>query len=788
MKIREYAVDNLGCAGCAAKIQHEGSKMSGILNSNLDLYKKKMIVETDDSFNEKQFLSDINKIADKLEPGTKIYKKENDKIRTREYVVENLDCAGCAAKIQHESSKLKGIINSNLDLYKKNITIETDSSFDEESFLEQINTIADKLEPGTLIYKAENEDEDDNDEARAKREKELALEKAEEKKEKFLLIIGAALFIISVFLKPFPMIKLAVSIIAYIILGGDVVLKSFKNITKGNFLDENFLMTIATFGAFYLGETTEAVGVMLFYKVGEYFQESAVRNSRKSIEKLLDIRPDYANIRDNNGEVIKISPKKLKIGDIIIIKSGEKVPVDGIVVKGESDLNTAALTGESIPADVTVNSEVLSGSLNGAGVLEVKVTKLFSDSTINKIIEMVENASNKKAESEKFITKFARYYTPIVVITALIVGIGFPLLFGNFNMWFGRALIFLVISCPCALVLSVPLTFFSSIGKASKSGILIKGGNYLEALTNISAVVFDKTGTLTKGKFKIDRLEAQNGNEDELLKTAKIGEFYSNHPIGKAIVSYGSIDINEEYIEGYKELSGFGVLSYYEGKMILIGNYKLMKEYKIEAEEKNYAGTVLYVAQDNVFLGYIYISDEIKEDSPLTIEGLRKSDIQSYMLTGDSNKIGTVVGEKLGLNSENIYSQLLPQDKVNKLEEIKSKNNKGIVFVGDGVNDAPVLSLADVGIAMGGVGSDIAIEAADVVIMKDEPSKILELLKIAKQNKKVVMQNIVMALGIKIIVMVLGVFGIANMWMAIFSDVGVSLLAVLNASQGIKRN
>lgn len=786
MKIREYAVDNLGCAGCAAKIQHEGSKMSGILNSNLDLYKKKMIVETDDSFNEKQFLSDINKIADKLEPGTKIYKKENDKIRTREYVVENLDCAGCAAKIQHESSKLKGIINSNLDLYKKNITVETDSSFDEESFLEQINTIADKLEPGTLIYKAENED--DNDEARAKREKELALEKAEEKKEKFLLIIGAALFIISVFLKPFPMIKLAVSIIAYIILGGDVVLKSFKNITKGNFLDENFLMTIATFGAFYLGETTEAVGVMLFYKVGEYFQESAVRNSRKSIEKLLDIRPDYANIRDNNGEVIKISPKKLKIGDIIIIKSGEKVPVDGIVVKGESDLNTAALTGESIPADVTVNSEVLSGSLNGAGVLEVKVTKLFSDSTINKIIEMVENASNKKAESEKFITKFARYYTPIVVITALIVGIGFPLLFGNFNMWFGRALIFLVISCPCALVLSVPLTFFSSIGKASKSGILIKGGNYLEALTNISAVVFDKTGTLTKGKFKIDRLEAQNGNEDELLKTAKIGEFYSNHPIGKAIVSYGSIDINEEYIEGYKELSGFGVLSYYEGKMILIGNYKLMKEYKIEAEEKNYAGTVLYVAQDNVFLGYIYISDEIKEDSPLTIEGLRKSGIQSYMLTGDSNKIGTVVGEKLGLNSENIYSQLLPQDKVNKLEEIKSKNNKGIVFVGDGVNDAPVLSLADVGIAMGGVGSDIAIEAADVVIMKDEPSKILGLLKIAKQNKKVVMQNIIMALGIKVIVMILGVFGIANMWMAIFSDVGVSLLAVLNASQGIKRN
>ena len=766
MKVREYAVDNLGCAGCAAKIQHEGSKMSGILNSNLDLYKKKMVVETDDSFDEEKFLLDINKVADKLEPGTKIYKKENELIKTREYVVENLGCAGCAAKIQHESSKLAGVINSNLDLYKKKMTIESDSSFDEKSFLEKINTIADKLEPGTLIYKAESDD--DTDEARAKREEEIAQEKAEEKREKMLLIIGAVLFIVSVFLKPFPMVKLAVSIVAYIILGGDVVLNSFKNITKGNFLDENFLMTIATFGAFYLGETTEAVGVMLFYKIGEYFQESAVRNSRKSIEKLLDIRPDYANIRDNNGEVVKISPKKLKIGDIIIIKSGEKVPVDGIVIKGESDLNTAALTGESLPSDVTVNSEVLSGSLNGAGVLEVKVTKLFSDSTINKIIEMVENASNKKAESEKFITKFARYYTPIVVLIALIVGLGFPALFGNFNMWFGRALIFLVISCPCALVLSVPLTFFSSIGKASKSGILIKGGNYLEALTTIGAVVFDKTGTLTKGKFKIDKLEAVNGNEDDLLKTAKIGEFYSNHPIGKAIVSHGSIEINEEYIEGYKELSGFGVLSYYEGKMILIGNYKLMREYKIEAEEKHYAGTVLYVAEDNVFLGYVYISDEIKEDSPMTIAGLKKVGIQSYMLTGDSDRIGAVVGEKLGLNPDNVYSQLLPQDKVSKLEEIKSKNDKGVVFVGDGVNDAPVLSLADVGIAMGGVGSDIAIEAADVVIMKDEPSRILELLKIAKQNKKVVMQNIVMALGVKVIVMILGVFGIANMWMAIF--------------------
>lgn len=546
-------------------------------------------------------------------------------------------------------------------------------------------------------------------------------------------------------------------------------------------------MTIATFGAFYLGETMEAVGVMLFYKVGEYFQESAVKSSRKSIEKLMDIKPEFANIRNEKNELVQVSPKKLKIGDIIIVKAGEKVPVDGTVVKGESSLNTAALTGESLPVDVSIGSEILSGSLNGSGVLEVKVTKLFSDSTVSKIIEMVENASNKKAESEKFITKFARYYTPIVVFTAIIVGIILPLFLGNFNIWFGRALIFLVISCPCALVLSVPLTFFSSIGNASKKGILIKGGNYLETLTSINSIVFDKTGTLTKGKFKIDKLEPINCNEDKLLETAKIGEFYSTHPIGKAILNYGSVKIDEDYIEGYKEISGLGVLSYYEGKIILIGNYKMMKEYSIEAEEKHYAGTVLYVAEDGEFLGYIYISDEIKEDSLAAISSLKKLGIKSYMLTGDSKLIGEVVGEKLTIEKENIFTQLLPQDKVTKFEEIKNNNNGKVAFVGDGVNDAPVLSLADIGIAMGGVGSDIAIEAADVVLMKDEPSKIVELLEIAKQNKKVVIQNITFALGIKIIVMILGVLGFANMWMAIFSDVGVSLLAVLNASFGTRR-
>lgn len=702
-----------------------------------------------------------------------------------EYEVKNLDCAGCAGKIQYKAGTMKGVFNANLDLYKKRFILEVDEDFEEDSFLSTINVFANSIEPGTEITKLEEYNEE---EELKRREEERKKEELEEKKEKITIIIGLILFLMAIILGRISYnLRIVLAVIAYIILGWDVVLKSFKNILKGNFMDENFLMTIATFGAFYLGESTEAVGVMLFYKIGEYFQDKAVSNSRKSIEKLLDIRPEYANIKNKDGELIKVSPKKLKIGDIIVVKAGEKIPVDGIVIKGNSTLNTAALTGESLPIEVDVDSEILSGSLNGAGTLEIKVTKLFADSTINKIISMVENASNKKAESEKFITKFARYYTPIVVISAIIVGVFLPLILGDFNLWFGRALIFLVISCPCALVLSVPLTFFSSIGIASKQGILIKGGNYLEALTSVGSVVFDKTGTLTKGKFKIDSLEAINCSEEELLKIAQIGEYYSNHPIGKTILSQLNSEIDEDYMEGYKELSGFGVVAYYEGKEILVGNYKLMKEYEVVVEEKEYAGTIIYTALDREFLGYIYISDEIKSDSKETISELSKNGIDSYMLTGDNKKIGEMVGEKLGIKKENIFTQLLPQGKVSQLQSILDNSNKKVIFVGDGVNDAPVLSMADIGIAMGGVGSDIAVETADIVIMKDEPSKIIEVLKIANINKKVVIQNIVFALGIKILVMILGVFGIANMWMAIFSDVGVSLLAVLNASWGVKR-
>lgn len=696
-----------------------------------------------------------------------------------EYKVLNLDCAGCAGKIQHKATTMQGISSAEINLYNKNFILETDEYFNEDDFLQTINKYADSIEPGTKIVAIDNNKEDINSSLE---------DENDEKKEKIMIIVGLIVFLASFVAGIYSTnLKIILSIIAYLILGLDVITNSIKNMTKGNFMDENFLMTIATLGAFYLNETAEAVGVMLFYKIGEYFQDKAVSNSRKSIKKLLDIRPEYANIKNKNGELIQVSPKDLNIGDIITVKAGEKIPVDGIITKGTSSLNTSALTGESLPVDVNVGTNVLSGSLNGSGTLEIKVTKKFNDSTVSKIIEMVENAGNKKAKAEKFITKFARFYTPIVVFLAVFVGIIIPAIFGNFDMWFGKALIFLVISCPCALVLSVPLTFFTSIGQASRQGILIKGGNYLEALTHVDAIVFDKTGTLTEGSFVINEIHPINCTEDNLLKTAQIGEFYSTHPIGKAILKAKNEHIEEELLNGYKELSGYGVIAYYDSEEILVGNHKLMTKYNIEAQEIIYPGTVIYLAKNNEYLGYIAISDKIKDETPQTIKELNEKHISTYMLTGDNATIGNAVGEKVGIIKDNIFSGLLPQDKVEKMEEIKHKYKNNVVFVGDGVNDAPVLSLSDIGIAMGGTGSDVAVESADVVIMKDRLTKLLELLKIAKINRKVVIQNIVFALGVKILVMILGLFGIANMWMAIFADVGVSLLAVLNSSIGVKR-
>lgn len=777
-----YSVEGLKCGHCASKIQDQIEKLDGVESCILNFYTKKITVEIKDFINQKEFLDTINEIADKTEKGSKIFEKD-----THEHS-HNENC-NCREHHEHEHDKHEKCNcgchhEEHYHSHEHNESCSCGEHHHKHSHEESCGCGGHNHEHDSHEKKSKFHTHSHNHDLKFSNEDTLQKEKINY--EHISLFAGLALFIISIFI-PGSFIKATILFIAYIVAGGDVLYKSLLNVKNKNFLDENFLMSIATIGAIFLGEYREAVGVMIFYKIGEYFQEKAVNNSRKSIQSLLEIKANYANLKLSDGSLKKVEPEILAVNDILVIKPGEKIAVDGIIINGTSSLNTAALTGESLPVFVEKGTEVLSGSLNIDGMIELRVTKEYKDSAISKIIEMVENASDKKANSEKFITKFARFYTPIVVFTAIIVGLGVPLIFGNFKLWFGRALIFLVISCPCALVLSVPLTFFSSIGLSSKRGILIKGGNYLEKLKEVDAVVFDKTGTLTKGKFQVESIENAEGfSSDELLEIAMAGEFYSNHPIGKAILKYKDIKISEKDIENYKEISGKGVSSIYKGKNILVGNQKLMEDFNIYLNlSQNESSTTVYAAQDGKFVGAIYLSDEIKKDSLKTIEELKKMKITPYMLTGDNKKTGELVGEKLGFEKENIFTKLLPQDKVSIFNEIKKKN-KTVAFVGDGINDAPVLSLADVGIAMGRNGSDIAVESADIVFINDEPYKVVETLKIAAENKKVVMQNIYFSLGVKILVMILGIFGFANMWMAIFADVGVSAIAVLNASKILK--
>jgi Cd2+/Zn2+-exporting ATPase len=601
-------------------------------------------------------------------------------------------------------------------------------------------------------------------------------------KRLFQIIIGSVLFIPALFInKEFVWLRIIIFSLSYIVAGGDILLKAFRNIFRGKVFDDNFLMSIATVGAFGIGEYPEGVAVMLFYKVGEMFQNYAVNKSRKSIASLMDIRPDYANLKTGN-EIIKVEPDAVKIGDTIIIKPGEKVPLDCRIIEGNSTLNMSALTGESIPKEVEPGSNILSGCINISGMITAEVTKEFGESTVNKILDLVENASSLKSESENFITKFARYYTPIVVgIAAILVVI--PPLFtgGNFIDWLLRAFIFLVVSCPCALVISIPLSFFGGIGGASKNGILIKGSNSLEALANTEVIAFDKTGTLTKGVFKVQEIHEKNMDKKEILKFAAYAENYSGHPIAASLKEAYGQEISSEVISDVEEISGHGICANIENRKVFVGNSQLMKKMGIVYDESEAAGTIVHVAADNEYRGYIVISDEIKEDTLTAIKELKKVGIKHIvMLTGDSKKVGEKVGEELNINE--VYAELLPADKIEKLEELfKNKSQEGkLVFVGDGINDAPVLTRADIGIAMGGLGTDAAIEAADIVIMTDEPSKISTAIKISKKTLRIVKENIILALSIKLIVLILGAFGIATMWEAVFADVGVSIIAILN--------
>lgn len=702
----------------------------------------------------------------------------------KEIILEGLCCANCAAKIERSVNKLEDVDNASLDFISKKLTIEAKDSEKLDVALNKAIKIVNDIEPDVKVLL------DDNHKIHGHAHSHDHSHGEETSKTEFIKFgFGTVIFVIAMVFKFSFKIELALFLMSYILIGGEVVLRALQNILRGQVFDENFLMVIATIGAFGIKQFPEGVAVMLFYQIGEFFQDKAVERSRGSISALMNIRPDYANIKIGEN-IKKVSPEEVKINDIIVVKPGEKIPLDGVIIDGKSMLDTSALTGESVPREAEVGSEVLGGFLNKNGLITIKVTKEFTESTVSKILDLVQNASSKKASTENFITKFARFYTPVVVITAVMLAIIPPLVIqdAEFSKWLYRALIFLVVSCPCALVVSIPLSFFGGIGAASRNGVLVKGGNYLEALNNVETVIFDKTGTLTKGVFNVTEVCPLNGvTKEELLEYAAYAESYSNHPIATSILSYYNKPINKQEINGYNEIFGHGISIKFKGKQVLAGNNKLMDKANVKYNKVKAIGTIIYVAVDKQYKGYILISDEVKEDSKKTIQALKNIGVKNtVMLTGDSKEVGETVANTLGVDE--VYTELLPNDKVEKLENIyqnKSSNGK-IVFVGDGINDAPVLARADIGIAMGGLGSDAAIEAADVVIMTDEPSKIVTAIKIAKRTRRIVLENIIFALGVKLVVLILGATGIANMWEAVFADVGVALIAVLNAMRVLK--
>ena len=707
--------------------------------------------------------------------------------------VKGLHCANCAAKIEKKLNEMQNVKEARIDLVGEKIFLTAEEK-NGSVLVNAVQKIADSIEEGVKIFLPAKHDHDHVHDHSHHHSGEVG------KMIKTLIIGGIFYFsasylnLFSSYMNPDMMSfgKIILFLISYIIIGGHVLTTAFKNILKGQIFDENFLMAVATIGAFAIGEYHEAVAVMFFYQVGELFQSMAVNKSRKSIASLMNIRPDYANLKIRNN-ITKVSPEEVKINDFIVVKPGEKVPLDGIITEGSSTFNTSALTGESLPVSKNRGEEVLSGSVNKTGLVTIKVTKLFSESTVSKILDLVENANGKKSKMENFITKFARYYTPTVVGIAVLMAIVPPLVLKEttFYEWLYKALVFLVLSCPCALVISIPLGFFGGIGGASRHGILIKGGNYLEALNNVETVIMDKTGTLTKGVFKVTEINPENNiTKEELLQYAAYAESFSTHPIAESVIKEyqkNNLQIDKSLIKNYEEISGYGIKTEVNGKSVIAGNIKLMNLENIKTENNSQTGTVVYVAIDGKYAGNLLISDEIKEDSLRAIEDMKKIGVKkTVMLTGDSKAIGESIAEKL--NIDKAYTELLPSDKVEKIEEIfeERKSNGKILFVGDGINDAPVLARADIGVAMGGVGSDAAIEAADVVIMNDEPSKIVTAIKIAKKTRTVVWQNIALALGVKIITLILGVMGFATIWAAIFADVGVALIAILNAARVIR--
>ena len=703
------------------------------------------------------------------------------KTMKKELILEGLCCANCAAKIEDKVGKINGVTQSSVNFISKKLIIEINTTAEYHGVIEEIKKIVNTIEPDVNVIF--------NDEINLKNNDQGKSQESGNKKQLIQLAIGAAIFAVATVFKFSLIVEFILYFISYILIGGKVVLRALRNISRGQVFDENFLMSIATIGAFSIKQFPEGVAVMLFYQIGEFLQEIAVNQSTKSISALMDIRPDFANLKQEHG-VEKVSPIYVKVGDIIIVRPGEKVPLDGKIIEGKSMLDTSALTGESIPREAKVNENIFGGFINISGLLTIEVTKKFGESTVAKILDLVQNASSKKAPTESFITKFARFYTPVVVFLAIALAFLPPLFItgATFSQWLYRALVFLVVSCPCALVISIPLGFFGGIGAASKRGILIKGGNYLEALNKVEIVVFDKTGTLTKGEFKVTKIgQNESVTKDELLQYAALAESHSSHPIAASILKAYGKKIDNDEIKIYEEISGYGTKVCARGKEILAGNIKLMNKEEIVYDQVDSIETVVYLAIDKKYAGFIIISDEIKEDVEKALKALKNIGVKKLvMLTGDNKIVGEKVAKLLGLDE--VYSELLPHEKVEKLEMLDKQKSSGgkLIFVGDGINDAPVIARADIGIAMGGLGSDAAIEAADIVIMTDEPFKIVTAIKIAKRTKTIVWQNIIFALSVKIVIMILGALGFATMWEAVFGDVGVALIAVLNAMRVLK--
>ncbi|MCE9654940.1 heavy metal translocating P-type ATPase [Clostridium celatum] len=821
-------LEGLNCANCANKIEDKVSKLNGIKEANLNFSTSVLTAEIHEESLKDEIINQIKEIVNKLEPHVNVKeRKQNKTINSSKEICKNikcsdlednndnkelkfklelkgLDCANCANKIENKASKLEGVKEAILNFTTTTLNVEIKEGYNKKDTINEIKKIVLNLEPNVVVEeiytnkntKANNSICNDN---KCKVNNDTSEIKAmsgstDNKllfyiKDNLRLIIGIVAYVIALIFKgDGNLLSIILFATSYLIIGGDVVLTAIKNIARGEIFDENFLMSIATIGAFFIGEYPEAVAVMLFYQVGEMFQGYAVNKSRKSISSLMNIRADYANVLRDNKE-IKVSPEDVYIDEIIIVKPGERIPLDGVVIEGTSFIDTAALTGESVPREIKEGNEILSGAINTNGVLKVKVNKEYGESTVARILELVENASNKKAPTEKFITKFAKVYTPIVVIVAIVVAIIPPLILkdATFSEWIYKALSILVVSCPCALVVSIPLGFFSGIGAASKKGILVKGGNYLEALKESEVVVFDKTGTLTKGVFKVTEINTENISESELLEITAIGESHSNHPIAKSIIQAYGKDINKEEIKNYKEISGYGIEASIRDNNVLIGNSKLMKSYNINYEEKKSIGTIVHVAINGLYKGNIVISDEIKENVKEALKSLKSAGIKkTVMLTGDNKLVAEEVAKNIGIDE--VYSELLPGDKVGKVEELLNRSDtKGkVVFVGDGINDAPVLARADIGVAMGGVGSDAAIEAADVVLMQDNIYSLVDSIQVSKRTSKILWQNIIFSLGVKIAVMILVVLGLTNMWAAVFADVGVTLIAVLNSMRIIR--